>query len=155
MTFCISGYDFYNLNYSKYCAYLYLHHNYIKHKNGITLYKLFNKFSVSWKDKVLHTITLYNITLHLFLICSIWNLQRSFSKIKDEGTNSTPKKQVTSMPPMNEAVQGLPTPIYASLKDEHQSTQITTLSNGITVASENRFGEFCTVGGEDTFQHSY
>ncbi|GLV41112.1 uncharacterized protein CBL_04636 [Carabus blaptoides fortunei] len=75
-----------------------------------------------------------------------WKLQRSFSKVKDEGTGPTQKKQVTTMPPMNEPVQGLPTPIYASLKDEHQSTQITTLSNGITVASENRFGEFCTVG---------
>lgn len=48
---------------------------------------------------------------------------------------------------MNEPVLGLPTPIYASLKDEHQHTQVTVLSNGLKVASENRFGEFCTVGG--------
>lgn len=47
---------------------------------------------------------------------------------------------------MNERVAGLPKPIYASLKEEHQKTQVTVLSNGLTVASENRFGEFCTVG---------
>lgn len=51
------------------------------------------------------------------------------------------------MPPMNEPVPGLPTPIYATLKEEHQHTQVTELSNGLKVASENRFGEFCTVGG--------
>lgn len=53
------------------------------------------------------------------------------------------------MPPMNESIDGLPKPIYASLKEEHQVTQVTTLSNGLKVASENRFGEFCTVGGKN------
>jgi hypothetical protein len=43
---------------------------------------------------------------------------------------------------------GLPTPVYATLKDEHHITQITTLNNGLQVASENRFGQFCTVGGK-------
>lgn len=57
------------------------------------------------------------------------------------------------MPPMNEPVPGLPTPIYASLENEYQATQVTTLSNGITVASENRFGEFCTVGGTYFLHH--
>lgn len=51
------------------------------------------------------------------------------------------------MPPLNQPVQGLPTPIYATLKEEHQHTQVTELANGLKVASENRFGEFCTVGG--------
>ncbi|XP_060526101.1 mitochondrial-processing peptidase subunit alpha [Cylas formicarius] len=57
-----------------------------------------------------------------------------------------PKKKVTDMPPMDEPVKGLPKPVYASLREEHQHTQVTVLSNGLTVASENRFGEFCTVG---------
>lgn len=59
------------------------------------------------------------------------------------------------MPPMNEPVEGLPKPIYASLKEEHQVTQVTTLSNGLKVASENRFGEFCTVGGKGIFVFRY
>lgn len=48
---------------------------------------------------------------------------------------------------MDRPVLGLPTPIYATLQDEHQTTQITKLTNGLTVASENRFGEYSTVGG--------
>ncbi|KAF5301161.1 hypothetical protein FQA39_LY10839 [Lamprigera yunnana] len=55
-------------------------------------------------------------------------------------------QKVTQMPPMNEPVPGLPTPIYATLEEGHQKTQVTTLSNGIRVASENRFGEFSTIG---------
>lgn len=51
------------------------------------------------------------------------------------------------MPPMNEPVRGLPIPIYANFKEDNQRTNVTVLSNGLTVASENRFGEFCTVGG--------
>lgn len=35
---------------------------------------------------------------------------------------------------------------YAVAKPEHNQTQVTTLSNGLRVASENRFGQFCTVG---------
>jgi processing peptidase subunit alpha len=34
------------------------------------------------------------------------------------------------------------------LKDQHHITQVTTLNNGLQVASENRFGQFCTVGGK-------
>lgn len=83
----------------------------------------------------------------------MWNAQKSFSKVTDQssGPGDLSKKQVTFMPPMNEPVQGLPTPIYATLENEYQATQVTTLSNGITVASENRFGEFCTVGGKFFF----
>lgn len=50
---------------------------------------------------------------------------------------------------MNVAVQGLPKPIYANYREENQITQVTTLSNGLRVASENRFGEFCTIGGRN------
>lgn len=57
------------------------------------------------------------------------------------------------MPPMNEPVRGLPIPIYANFKEDNQRTNVTVLSNGLTVASENRFGEFCTVGGSYNFLH--
>jgi len=53
----------------------------------------------------------------------------------------------STQPPLTHPLPGLPTPVYATLKDEHHITQITTLKNGLQVASENRFGQFCTVGG--------
>ncbi|XP_076853839.1 mitochondrial-processing peptidase subunit alpha [Brachyhypopomus gauderio] len=42
---------------------------------------------------------------------------------------------------------GIPQPIYASV-DGHEKyeTKITTLENGLRVASQNKFGQFCTVG---------
>lgn len=52
------------------------------------------------------------------------------------------------MPSMNQPVPNLPRPVYASYTEENQITKVTKLSNGLTVASENRFGEFCTVGGK-------
>jgi processing peptidase subunit alpha len=55
-------------------------------------------------------------------------------------------KKVTNMPPMDRPVENLPKPIYATLRKEHQTTQVTVMPNGLRVASENRFGEFCTVG---------
>lgn len=50
-------------------------------------------------------------------------------------------------PPLTEPVPNLPQPIYATVKSEDHITQITTLDNGLKVASENRFGQFCTIGG--------
>ncbi|NP_001164373.1 mitochondrial-processing peptidase subunit alpha [Nasonia vitripennis] len=56
------------------------------------------------------------------------------------------KASVTSFPPLSEPIPGLPTPIYSNAKEGKQVTEITTLSNGLRVASENRFGQFFTVG---------
>ncbi|XP_008555589.1 mitochondrial-processing peptidase subunit alpha [Microplitis demolitor] len=55
-------------------------------------------------------------------------------------------QSVTGFPPLSEPVLNLPKPIYSTAKEEDQTTQISVLSNGLRVASENRFGKFCTVG---------
>ncbi|XP_013793391.1 mitochondrial-processing peptidase subunit alpha-like [Limulus polyphemus] len=48
---------------------------------------------------------------------------------------------------LTDSVPGLPKPVYASVADHKQdSTSITTLNNGLRVASQNKFGQFCTVG---------
>ncbi|KAG7276682.1 hypothetical protein CRUP_006861 [Coryphaenoides rupestris] len=39
-----------------------------------------------------------------------------------------------------------PTPLFASRHHEQVETRITTLENGLRVASQNKFGQFCTVG---------
>lgn len=77
----------------------------------------------------------------------LWRPVRSYTKDAKEGTqNELANKIVTDMPPMDEPVKGLPNAVYATFKESNQKTQITVLPNGLTVASENRFGEFCTVG---------
>lgn len=55
-------------------------------------------------------------------------------------------KPVTSFPPLSKPLPGLPTPIYSTAKRENQETKITTLPNGLKVATEDYFGQFCTIG---------
>ncbi|KAK7077613.1 hypothetical protein SK128_025080 [Halocaridina rubra] len=47
---------------------------------------------------------------------------------------------------LGEPVPWLPKPIYASVSKTPNETQVTTLENGLRVASEPKFGNFCTVG---------
>ncbi|XP_076627484.1 mitochondrial-processing peptidase subunit alpha isoform X1 [Colletes latitarsis] len=53
---------------------------------------------------------------------------------------------VTPFPSLTKPIPNLPKAVYATAKEEHQTTKVTVLSNGLRVASENRFGQFCTVG---------
>ncbi|PNF36735.1 Mitochondrial-processing peptidase subunit alpha, partial [Cryptotermes secundus] len=64
-------------------------------------------------------------------------------------TKSAPvaaESKSSTQPPLTHSLPGLPTPVYATSKDKQHFTQVTTLSNGLQVASENRFGQFCTIG---------
>ena len=70
----------------------------------------------------------------------------NFSSQKIPTNKITRKSIVTPYPPLTEPVTNLPKAVYATTKDEHQTTKVTVLSNGLRVASENRFGQFCTVG---------
>lgn len=53
---------------------------------------------------------------------------------------------MTLLPPLTEPIIGLPDVEYAMPLAESNITQVTTLPNGLRVASEKRFGQFCTVG---------
>ncbi|XP_034934529.1 mitochondrial-processing peptidase subunit alpha [Chelonus insularis] len=55
-------------------------------------------------------------------------------------------ESVTGFPPLTDSIPNLPKPIYSNAREDTQNTQITVLSNGLRIASENRFGQFCTVG---------
>ncbi|XP_014478164.1 PREDICTED: mitochondrial-processing peptidase subunit alpha isoform X1 [Dinoponera quadriceps] len=70
----------------------------------------------------------------------------SFSSQKEPPSLGVKQESVTSFPPLTEPIPNLPKAIYSTAKEEHQTTQITVLPNGLKVASENRFGQFCTIG---------
>ncbi|XP_076653914.1 mitochondrial-processing peptidase subunit alpha [Halictus rubicundus] len=70
----------------------------------------------------------------------------SFSSQKVINTNITRKSVITNHPPLTKPIPNLPKAVYATKKEEHQTTKVTVLPNGLRVASENRFGQFCTVG---------
>lgn len=60
--------------------------------------------------------------------------------------NQPSTKIVTNLPPLTDPIQNLPEVEYARPLAESSLTQVTTLPNGLRVASEPRFGQFCTVG---------
>ncbi|CAL7948098.1 unnamed protein product [Xylocopa violacea] len=78
-------------------------------------------------------------TQHFFRKCN-------FSSQKISNNKITRNSIVTPFPPLTEPVPNLPKAIYATAKDEHHVTKVSVLSNGLKVASENRFGQFCTIG---------
>ncbi|XP_043476997.1 mitochondrial-processing peptidase subunit alpha [Leptopilina heterotoma] len=53
---------------------------------------------------------------------------------------------VSPFPPLSKPLPNLPTPIYSTVKKEKQETKITTLPNGLKIATEDYFGQFCTIG---------
>uniref|UniRef100_A0A9L0T4T4 Mitochondrial-processing peptidase subunit alpha n=1 Tax=Equus caballus TaxID=9796 RepID=A0A9L0T4T4_HORSE len=49
--------------------------------------------------------------------------------------------------PLSSPLPGVPTPVFATVDGQEKfETKITTLDNGLRVASQNKFGQFCTVG---------
>lgn len=60
--------------------------------------------------------------------------------------NVPSKEIVTPLPPLSEPIAEQHPVQYARPGDQSNVTTVTRLSNGLRVASENRFGQFCTVG---------
>lgn len=54
---------------------------------------------------------------------------------------------VLIQPSLSEPLPGIPKAIYSTTKEQQFKTQVTTLPNGLRVASEKRMGQFCTIGG--------
>lgn len=77
----------------------------------------------------------------------------NFSSQKISNNKISRETIVTPFPPLTKPIPNLPKAVYATAKDEYQTTKVTVLSNGLRVASENRFGQFCTVGGKFKKKH--
>ncbi|XP_077570988.1 mitochondrial-processing peptidase subunit alpha isoform X2 [Stigmatopora nigra] len=76
--------------------------------------------------------------------CRTWNRFQRFGLVayrKYSSGGGYPNISLSSPLP------GIPKPVFASV-DGHEKyeTRITTLENGLKVASQNKFGQFCTVG---------
>nr|KAF6269124.1 peptidase, mitochondrial processing subunit alpha [Myotis myotis] len=49
--------------------------------------------------------------------------------------------------PLSAPLPGVPTPVFATADGQEKfETKVTTLDNGLRVASQSKFGQFCTVG---------
>ncbi|XP_064649104.1 mitochondrial-processing peptidase subunit alpha-like [Lineus longissimus] len=67
---------------------------------------------------------------------------RSFCSSQNGGG---PVKDITSIP-LSQPLPNFPQAKHAMINTHTYDTNVTTLDNGLKVASENKFGEFCTVG---------
>ncbi|XP_060810363.1 mitochondrial-processing peptidase subunit alpha [Amyelois transitella] len=74
-----------------------------------------------------------------------WGI-RSYSRDIDRPAQPLSKGSVTPLPPLSEPIPSLPPVVYSTAISEDAITEVTTLSNGLRVASEKKFGQFCTAG---------
>ncbi|XP_071948022.1 mitochondrial-processing peptidase subunit alpha-like [Antedon mediterranea] len=71
-----------------------------------------------------------------FKRCRITGLRRSFCSSYGQAGKTS----------LCHPLPGTPSPVYATVTDNSYETHVTTLENGMRVASQNMFGQFCTVG---------
>lgn len=51
--------------------------------------------------------------------------------------------------PLSSPLPGVPKPVFATVDGQEKfETRVTRLDNGLQVASQNKFGQFCTVGSK-------
>lgn len=74
--------------------------------------------------------------------------RRSYSHDAEKSTSPLLKSSVTPLPPLSEPMPNLPPVTFSTAKAEDTLTEVTVLSNGLKVASEKKFGQFCTAGGK-------
>lgn len=73
---------------------------------------------------------------------------RNYSQDIEISAAAVNRGNVTPLPPLSEAMPNLPPVIYSSAVTDDALTEVTVLSNGLRVASEKKFGQFCTAGGK-------
>ncbi|XP_065225475.1 mitochondrial-processing peptidase subunit alpha [Planococcus citri] len=91
--------------------------------------------------------TLTKLSRHLAVNRSVvagsWQLKRFSSDSKGK---RPPIVCNFNQPPLSESLPDLPKAVYSKAKLEENLTFVTKLHNGIRVATEDHFGQFCTVG---------
>lgn len=78
---------------------------------------------------------------------------RQYSQDAEKTAPIVNRGKVTPLPPLSEPVPDLPPVTYSTAKSDDGHTEVTVLSNGLRVASEKKFGQFCTAGGKLSKSH--
>jgi len=90
--------------------------------------------------------------ISLYLSCSQSKHQfkcfhRCFSLSTGPSRSSTDPAQQQKTYSLSEPLPGMPKSVFVSDGGNFGQTKVTVLENGLKVASEKKFGNFCTVGG--------
>lgn len=120
-----------------------------------------------WKESFGYPFVTFGISKSFYLFCHFFFFWNRFSLLNAH-TNSHIYRNavngsqryfttrspladqiVTPYPPLSQPLANLPAVEYAKPTIGPRETRITTLPNGLRVASESRFGQFCTIGGKE------
>ncbi|XP_026725925.1 mitochondrial-processing peptidase subunit alpha [Trichoplusia ni] len=74
-----------------------------------------------------------------------WSV-RNYSQEVEKTAPSVNRGVVTPLPPLSEPMPNLPPVTYSTATADDSRTEVTVLSNGLRIASEKKFGQFCTAG---------
>nr|XP_054769896.1 mitochondrial-processing peptidase subunit alpha-like isoform X1 [Lytechinus pictus] len=77
---------------------------------------------------------------------SFWERPRKSSLLCQRQYCSAGSSSPAGGVPLTQPLPGIAQPVYAAVSHDVVHTDITTLDNGLRVASMNKFGQFCTVG---------
>lgn len=77
-----------------------------------------------------------------------WSV-RNYSQEVEKTAPSVNRGVVTPLPPLSEPMPNLPPVTYSTATADDSRTEVTVLSNGLRIASEKKFGQFCTAGGKN------
>lgn len=110
-------------NVSKCCGFFELHLRF----TGVRLYQII----LSEMFRITRRVGKYSL-----------RLRRGFATATAETTAISPTEI-----PLSQPLPGFPKPIFAAVNEQNQNeTKVTTLPNGLRVASQQKFGQFCTLG---------
>ncbi|CAG2164894.1 unnamed protein product [Oppiella nova] len=75
-------------------------------------------------------------------------LINQFNRLKSSTNSTTLSSDANqiSQTSLSQPLPGFAKPLFATITTEDNETKVTTMSNGLRVASQNKFGQFCTVG---------
>uniref|UniRef100_A0A2A4K1V0 Mitochondrial-processing peptidase subunit alpha n=1 Tax=Heliothis virescens TaxID=7102 RepID=A0A2A4K1V0_HELVI len=97
-----------------------------------------------------HVMDIKHLFTRLFSIKNVVNTNRwparNYSQDIEISPPAVNRGNVTPLPPLSEPMTSLPPVIYSTAKTDDATTEVTVLSNGLRVASEKKFGQFCTAG---------
>jgi len=75
-----------------------------------------------------------------------WETRRSRSSTAPPPPQASAIAGDPASTPLSSPLAGLPVPAFVKARETQSETEVTTLESGIRVASQPKFGQFCTVG---------
>ena len=94
---------------------------------------------------------IFKIMIYKFFSSGIRSIKKRCFSSHGNGQNTENICNIS----LSQSVPWIPPPKYATISNNVHETKVTTLENGLRVATEEHFGQFCTVGGKTFSRFEY